>query len=90
MYSILKPEQDTDVDSEFVEFFHKKNGTQEIIVLINHSNASQETVIKSKRTIQLKNKRTNEEFDQSKEFFCSLKTSRSAISNNKPITTKHI
>jgi hypothetical protein len=73
MYSILKPEQDIDIDSKFVEFFHKKKGTQEIIVLINHSNAYQETVVKSKRPIQLKNMRTNEEFDQSKEFSVRLK-----------------
>jgi len=73
MYSILKPEQDIDIDSKFVEFFHKKNQTQEIIVLINHSNAYQETVIKSKQTIQLENIRTKEEFGHGKEFSLRLK-----------------
>jgi len=71
MYSVLKPEQDIDIDSKFVEFFHKKNQTQEMIVLINHSNTYQETVIKSKQPIQLKNKRTNEKFGQGNE--CSLR-----------------
>jgi len=73
MYSVLKTEQDIDIDSKFVEFFHKKNELKEIIVLINHSNDNQETTISSKTVIRLTNTKTSEKLPGSKEFTVRLK-----------------
>lgn len=73
IYSALKPEQDIDIDSKFVEFFHKKNLNQEIIILINHSYSIQETTISSQNTIGLQNMKTGEKLGNSKEFSVRLR-----------------
>jgi hypothetical protein len=73
LYSVLKPVQKIDIDSKFVEFFHKKNESQEMIILINHSYNNQETNINSQKTIGLINKKTGENMGRGKEFSIRLK-----------------
>lgn len=72
-YSILKPEQDIDIDSKFIEFYHKINDKSEIIILINHTNSFQETAISSKALISLKGMRTDDYLAKAKEFQLKLK-----------------
>jgi hypothetical protein len=59
LYSVLKPEQDIDIDSRFIEFYHKKNSQTEMIILLNHTDLVQETNIVSQSDIQLKNMKNN-------------------------------
>lgn len=75
IYSILKPEQDIDIDSKFVEFYHKKNEKTELIILLNHTDVYRETNIISKNFISLKNMRNNEALGKRKEFNLKLKPS---------------
>ncbi len=72
-YSVLKPQQDIDIDSKFVELFHKKNQEKEIIILLNHSYNYQETIVKSLKNISLKNIKTQELFQNSDQFEVKLK-----------------
>lgn len=73
IYSVLKPEQDIDIDSKFVEFYHKKNEKTELLILLNHTNTSRETNITSKNPISLKSMRGNEDFGKGREFTLKLK-----------------
>jgi len=75
IYSFLKPEQDIDIDSKFVEFYHKKNEKTEIIILLNHTGVFQETNIVSLKSVTLKNMRNHEKLGESKEFNLKLKPS---------------
>ena len=75
IYSVLKPEQDIDIDSKFVEFYHKKNEKTELIILLNHTDVYRETSIVSRKAISLKNIRSNENFGKSKDFSLKLKPS---------------
>ncbi len=59
LYSVLKPEQEIDIDSKFIEFYHKKNNKTEMIILLNHTDKAQETNIVSQSPIQLKDMQTN-------------------------------
>jgi len=72
-YSVLKPEQDIDIDSKFVEFYHKKNEKKELIILLNHTDKTQETNIISKKTIHLKNMKNKADMGIEKEFNVKLK-----------------
>ena len=56
-YSLLKPEQEINIDSKYVEFFHKKNEKQEMIILLNHSYTYHETTIILKQPIKLMDKK---------------------------------
>ncbi len=73
LYSVLKPVQDIDIDSKFVEFYHKKNATAEIIILLNHTDKYQETNIVSQKKISLKNMRKDGNFSKSTLFNIRLK-----------------
>lgn len=73
IYSVLKPEQDIDIDSKFVEFYHKKNEKKEMIILLNHTDVYRETTITSMKTVSLKNMRNGDLFSSSKEFNIRLK-----------------
>ena len=73
LYSVLKPEQDIDIDSKFVEFYHKKNNKTELIILLNHTDKLQETSIISKQAIKLKNSRSGEDLGNGKEFNIRIK-----------------
>jgi hypothetical protein len=73
IYSVLKPEQDIDIDSKFVEFYHKTNEKTELLILLNHTNTSRETNIISKNPISLKSMRGNEDFGKGREFTLKLK-----------------
>ena len=59
LYSVLKPEQDIDIDSKFIEFYHKKNDKKELIILLNHTDLVQETNIFSQSPVQLNDMKTN-------------------------------
>ncbi len=72
-YSVLKPEQEIDIDSKYVEFFHKKNQKQEMLILLNHSYQDQSTHIHSQNPILLKDKQTAEALGKGTEFSLSLK-----------------
>jgi len=72
-YSVLKPEQDIDIDSKFVEFYHKKNATSEILILLNHTGEIQETMIISKNNVHLKNMQNDQDLGKGKEFNVKLK-----------------
>ena len=73
LYSVLKPEQDIDIDSKFIEFYHKKNDKKELIILLNHTDKTQETNIISKKTIHLKNMKNKADIGIEKEFNVNLK-----------------
>lgn len=72
-YSVLKPEQDIDIDSRFVEFYHKKNEKVEMLILLNHTDKYQETNIKSKQLIHLTNRKNSEDAGIGKDFNIRLK-----------------
>jgi hypothetical protein len=71
-YSVLKPEQDLDIDSKFVEFYHKKNDKTELIILLNHTDKVQETNIISKQAIHLKNMKSKADLGTEKTFNVKL------------------
>ena len=73
LYSVLKPEQFIDIDSKFIEFYHKKNDKTELIILLNHTDKIQETNIVSKKAILLKNMKSNVDLGTEKEFNVKLK-----------------
>lgn len=73
LYSVLKPEQNIEIDSKFIELYHKKNEKEEIIILLNHSFENQETNLFSKNTVLLKNKKTGDLIGSGKEFTFHLK-----------------
>ena len=75
LYSVLKPTQDIDIDSKFVEFYHKKNGKTEMIILLNHTDKVQETSIISKQAIRLKNMKSKVDMGTETEFNVRLKPS---------------
>jgi hypothetical protein len=53
IYQSLVPETDMDVDNKFVEWFHKARNGEELLVLINHSEAFQDVRIQSRRPVRL-------------------------------------
>jgi hypothetical protein len=71
-YSVLKPTSDIEIDSKFIEFFHKKNDNKEMIILINHSYSFQPANLLSKQTIQLQNWKTGKAIGEGKDFNISL------------------
>jgi hypothetical protein len=73
IYSFLKPEQNIDIDSKYVELYHKKNDKSEIIILLNHTDKVQETNIISKNVIRLKNMKNKVELGKGMEFSVKLK-----------------
>jgi hypothetical protein len=73
LYSVLKPEQNIDIDSKFIEFYHKKNNETEMIILLNHTDMFQETSILSKNTIRLINMKNKADLGTEKEFYVKLK-----------------
>lgn len=73
LYSVLKPEQDIDIDSKYIEFYHKKNNKTEMIILLNHTDKTQETNIISKQAIHLKNMKSKVDLGTEKEFNVKLK-----------------
>lgn len=52
-YKALQPETDIQIDNKYIEFYHKKRGDEELLVLINHEDSSQNLSIYSKNQIQL-------------------------------------
>jgi len=56
-----------------VEFYHKKNATSEILILLNHTGESQEINISSKNNIHLKNVKTDLDLGKGKDFNVKLK-----------------
>jgi hypothetical protein len=74
-YSVLKPEQDIDIDSKFVEFYHKRNEKTEVIVLINHTDFYRETNFFSRSPVSFRNLRSNEKLACSVEFNLKLRPS---------------
>jgi len=73
LYSVLKPEQDIDIDSKFIEFYHKKNDKTELIILLNHTDKVQETNIISKHAIHLKSMKSKVDLGTEREFNVKLK-----------------
>ncbi len=73
LYSVLKPAQAIDIDSKFIEFYHKKNDKTELIILLNHTDKIQETSITSKQVINLINMKSKVDLGTEKEFSVKLK-----------------
>ncbi|MDO9255673.1 MAG: hypothetical protein Q7U54_09185 [Bacteroidales bacterium] len=73
IYSYLKPEQNIDIDSKYVELYHKKNDKSEMIILLNHTDKIQETNIISKNVIRLKNIKNKVDMGKGMEFSVKLK-----------------
>ena len=73
LYSVLKPEQNIDIDSKFIELYHKKNEKEEIVILLNHSFENQETNLISKNSLTLKNRNNGDLIGNGKEFIIRLK-----------------
>lgn len=73
MYAVLKPQQAIDIDSKFIELYHKKNEQEEIVMLLNHSYENQETNLSSINHITIKNRQTGEYIGVGKEFTIKLK-----------------
>jgi hypothetical protein len=73
IYSFLKPEQNIDIDSKYVELYHKMNDKSEIIILLNHTDKVQETNIISKNVIRLKNMKSKVDMGKEMEFSVKLK-----------------
>ncbi|NEW81450.1 MAG: cellulase family glycosylhydrolase [Mariniphaga sp.] len=73
LYSVLKPEMDIDIDSRFVEFYHKSNAKEEMLILLNHTYENQATNIISKKAILLKDRQNGEVIGKGTEFNISLK-----------------
>jgi hypothetical protein len=73
IYSVLKPEMDIDIDSRFVEFYHKSNAKEEMIILLNHTYENQQTNIISKQQILLKERQNGKVIGKGTEFNFSLK-----------------
>jgi hypothetical protein len=72
LYSVLKPEQDIDIDSKYVELYHKKNDKSEMIILLNHTDKVKETNIISKNVIRIKNMKNKVELGKGMEFSVKL------------------
>jgi hypothetical protein len=53
IYSALRPTGAIDVSSKQVELFHKQKGTEELLMLVNRSNAKQETEVLSTKPVEL-------------------------------------
>jgi hypothetical protein len=73
LYSAFCPEHEILIDNKFVEFFHKKRGKEELILLINHENSFQDVNLLSKHTIKLKDDGGEKKIKKSNEFYFRLK-----------------
>jgi len=69
----LHAEQDIDIDSRFVEFYHKSNEKEEMIILLNNTYENQPTNIISKQPILLKDRQNGKVIGNGTEFNLSLK-----------------
>ena len=55
IYSVLRPDTQFDLSEKQVELYHKTNETDEIVVLINHSNDFRNTTLYSTENVSLTN-----------------------------------
>jgi hypothetical protein len=53
VYMALMPESEVEIDNKFVELYHKTRGSEEVIVLINHSEEFQDVLLRSRRSLTL-------------------------------------
>ena len=54
-YKALMPETNIQIDNKYVEFYHKQRGNEELLVLLNHEDSSQNLTVHSQIPIHLKN-----------------------------------
>ena len=73
IYSVLKKENDIDINSKYVELFHKSRGNEELVILINHSDSFQDIILKSKDRIQLIDAFSKEKIGNGIEIYLNLK-----------------
>jgi hypothetical protein len=72
-YEVLKPKTDFQIDNKFIEFYHKKRGKEELLVLINHENTPQSITIKSNRSVKMKDAISSNDFGKGVDFNFQLK-----------------
>ena len=53
IYRALMPESEVEIDNKFVEFYHKSRGSEEMLVLINHSEEFQDVLLRSRKSMTL-------------------------------------
>ncbi len=67
-YEELKPETEFDIDNRLVEFYHKVRGKEEILVLINHENSSQNVSLLCKNKVAIENAVENNSYGKNDKF----------------------
>jgi hypothetical protein len=73
LYAAFCPEHEISIDNKMVEFYHKKRGTEEMIILINHDNTFQDVNLLSKRNIGLTSFNSHKEEGSGNYFYFRLK-----------------
>lgn len=72
-YKALKPETSFKINNKYIEFYQKKRGNEELLVLINHENSEQNFTLDSKNNVRLANAINHENFGEGSTFSFQLK-----------------
>jgi hypothetical protein len=72
-YTALRPSTKYMIDNRYVEFYHKKRGNEELLVLINHENSVQDVILSSKEPVNLENAISNNPVGTQTSFCFRLK-----------------
>jgi hypothetical protein len=73
IYAAFCPKQELFIDNKFVEFYLKKRGEEEIVILINHENTFQDVNLISQNGIQLIDYEDNKNEYKGTDFYFRLK-----------------
>jgi hypothetical protein len=73
LYAAFCPKHEIFIDNKFVEFYHKKRGEEEIVILINHENIFQDVNLLTHNSIQLIDIKDNKNEFNGTDFYLRLK-----------------
>ncbi len=71
-YEAFRPNTEFQVDNKYVEFFHKKRGSEEILVFINHENSPQTVPVHSVKPVKLEDAFDSQDYGTNSDFTFQL------------------
>ena len=72
-YAALKPEANFRIDNKYVEFYHKRRGNDELLVMLNHENSAQDVLLISKDKVSLEDAITGKPYEKHTSFCFHMK-----------------
>ncbi len=72
-YAAMKPQTSFQIDNKYVEFYDKKRGDEELLVLINHENSNQIVILNSKDEVTVEDAITHKSLGKQTAFCLKMK-----------------